>query len=81
LPFAYLFPTAKARLDPPQRVGRTGKKTGKTFGILCRSVLKIAEADSTSVFSGIFPVLLEHAVLWVKFSSWCGLPLTSEKDS
>jgi hypothetical protein len=47
---------------------RTGGKTGKTFGIPCRSVLKIAEADSTSVFSGFFPVLLEHAVPWVKFS-------------
>jgi hypothetical protein len=41
-------------------------KAGRIFGILCRSVLKIAEADSTSVFSGVFPVLLEHAVLWVK---------------
>jgi hypothetical protein len=61
-------PSVKAKLDPPQRVvRRTGKKAGKTFGILCRSVLKIAEADSTSVFSGFFPVLLEHTVLWVKF--------------
>jgi hypothetical protein len=49
-------------------VRRTGEKTGKTFGVPCRSVSKIAETDSTSVFSGFFPVLLEYAVLWVKFS-------------
>jgi hypothetical protein len=46
---------------------RTGKTPEKTFGIPCRSVSEIAEADSTSVFSGVFPVLLEYAVLWVKF--------------
>jgi hypothetical protein len=60
-----------AKLDPLQRVGRadhrTGGKTGKTFGIPCRSVSKIAEADSTSVFPGFFPVLVERALWWVKF--------------
>jgi hypothetical protein len=34
--------------------------------------LEIAEADSTSVFSGVFPVLREYTVLWVKFRGQAG---------
>jgi hypothetical protein len=66
-----LFSIPQPKLGP--RVGRAGGKTGKTFGIPCRAYRKIAEADSTSVFSGFSrrefpPALPEHAVLWVKFN-------------
>jgi hypothetical protein len=37
-------------------------------GILRRSASKIAKADSTSVFSGIFSVPGDIRFLWVKFS-------------
>jgi hypothetical protein len=56
---------------------RAGEKTGKTFGIPCQSVSKIAKADSTSVFSGFFPTLLEHAMR-VKFRSLKGGPATTD---
>jgi hypothetical protein len=46
----------------------TGKRPGKTFGILRRSVSKIAETGSTSVFSGIFLAPGDYGYLWVKFS-------------
>jgi hypothetical protein len=38
-------------------------------------VSKIAKTDSTSVFPGVFPALLEYAVLWVKFSEAQGCAL------
>jgi hypothetical protein len=43
------------------------KRPEKTFGIPRRSVSKIAEADSTSVFSGLFLPQGLHKILWVKF--------------
>jgi hypothetical protein len=45
-----------------------GKRPGKTWGSLRRSVSKIAEAGSTSVFSGIFPARGTYGYLGVKFS-------------
>jgi hypothetical protein len=46
-----------AKLDPLclSRSAGEGKMPGKTFGILRRSVSKIADAGSTIVLPGIFP--------------------------
>jgi hypothetical protein len=48
---------------------RAGEGPGKTFGIPRRSVSKIAEVDSPSVFPGTFPARRGLCkILWVKFS-------------
>ncbi|MDR1025265.1 MAG: hypothetical protein LBL56_06010, partial [Treponema sp.] len=71
-PFVYLSSLRqRLNLTCTKVYCRAGEKTGKIFGIPCRTyqrydVLKIAEADSTSFFSGFFPALIEHIVLWVK---------------
>jgi hypothetical protein len=51
------LPALKAKLDPLclSRPSGEGERPGKTFGVPRRSVSKIAEAGSTSVFPGIFP--------------------------
>jgi hypothetical protein len=63
------LPALKAKLDPRISLSAgAGKRPGKTFGIPRRSVSKIAEAGSTSVFSGIFSAPGDLRLLWVKFN-------------